>query len=72
MDPSIVSSFDLTDRVAVVTGAGGGIGREAAIVFAGSAVGLAVQGFAAINVALTCVWLFVAWHIRREHRKLVV
>jgi 3-oxoacyl-[acyl-carrier protein] reductase len=36
MDQSIIDAFDLSGRVAVVTGGGGGIGRDAAVVFAGA------------------------------------
>ena len=36
VDANIERAFDLADRVAVVTGAGGGIGRQAALTFAGA------------------------------------
>src|SRR5690349_19547807 len=47
MDSSITSAFDLSDRVAVITGAGGGIGREAALVFAGAGARVVVADVAA-------------------------
>jgi NAD(P)-dependent dehydrogenase (short-subunit alcohol dehydrogenase family) len=37
-----VSSFDLTDRVAIVTGGGGGIGRAIALAFAGAGADIIV------------------------------
>lgn len=46
MDRSIIDAFDLRDRVAVVTGAGGGIGREAARVFAGAGAAVVVSDLA--------------------------
>src|SRR5882762_3556861 len=36
MDDEILQAFDLSGRVAVVTGAGGGTGRQAALTFAGA------------------------------------
>jgi len=43
---------------------------QAVLVFAGTAVGLSIGGFAWINVVLTGVWLFAARQIAREHRRL--
>ena len=40
-----------------------------AVVFIGTAVGLAVTHFALINIALIGVWLFMVVLINREHRK---
>lgn len=45
---------------------------QAGIVYAGVAIGLGIQGFAALNVALTILWLYAAWQIRRLHRRLTV
>jgi 3-oxoacyl-[acyl-carrier protein] reductase len=42
MDDEIERAFDLTGRVAVVTGAGGGIGRQAALTFAGAGADLVI------------------------------
>jgi 3-oxoacyl-[acyl-carrier protein] reductase len=42
MDDEILHAFDLSGRVAVVTGAGGGIGRQAALTFAGAGAGLVI------------------------------
>jgi len=42
---------------------------QAGIVMAGTAVGLGVQGFAAINLVLTLVWLALAAGVVREHRR---
>lgn len=42
---------------------------QAVLVFAGTAIGLSVVGFAWINVALTGVWIFVARQIAAEHRR---
>lgn len=45
---------------------------HAGVVFVASWLGLALQGFAALNVLLTAAWLYTAWQIRREHRKLTI
>ena len=45
MDASISKAFDLSGRVAVVTGAGGGIGREAAALFAAAGARVVIGDF---------------------------
>lgn len=42
---------------------------QAGIVFAGTAIGAGIAGFAWLNVALTVVWLLVTGRIYTEHRK---
>lgn len=43
---------------------------QAVIVFLGTSAGMAIQGFAALNIGLVGLWLFVVVLISREHRKL--
>lgn len=45
---------------------------QAGIVYVGVSIGLGVRGFAALNIALTVLWLYAAWQIRRSHRRLTV
>lgn len=40
----------------------------AAMVFAGTAVGLTIRGFAAINIVLVLVWLVIAWRLLRRYQ----
>jgi 3-oxoacyl-[acyl-carrier protein] reductase len=42
MDDEILRAFDLSGRVAVITGAGGGIGRQAALTFAGAGAAVVI------------------------------
>jgi ATP:ADP antiporter, AAA family len=42
---------------------------QAAIVYAGTALGFALSAFAAMNVAFTVVWFFIAAALAREYRK---
>jgi ATP:ADP antiporter, AAA family len=50
----------------------GGDVLQAGIVFAGTAIGLGIAGFAWLNVALTVAWLFAAGRIYELHRKRTV
>ena len=43
---------------------------QALLVYVGVSAGLAVSGFAAMNVGFTLVWLVIAVLIFREHKKL--
>ncbi len=45
---------------------------QAGIVFAGTAIGVGIAGFAWLNVALVAVWMYAAGRICREHRKRTV
>ena len=53
MHEDIAQSFDLTDRVAVVTGAASGIGRAAAILFAKAGADLVIADLAEAGLAET-------------------
>jgi hypothetical protein len=45
---------------------------SAGFVALGQVIGIAVAGFAWLNVGLTVVWILVARNIAREHRKKTV
>ena len=40
----------------------------AALVFAGTALGLTIQGFAAINIGLVLIWLVIAWRLLGRYK----
>ena len=42
---------------------------QAGVVFAGTALGFAIQAFAALNVAFTVLWFFIAAALAREYRR---
>lgn len=44
---------------------------QAAVVFAGSLLAWKVRDYAGVNIVLVLVWLWVAWAIYREHKRLV-
>lgn len=43
---------------------------SAGVVFAGTSLSLGVAGFAALNLGIVMIWLYVAWSIVRIHRRL--
>ena len=57
MDDEISEAFDLTGRVAVITGAGGGIGRQAALTFAGAGATVVIGDFASERLTETAEML---------------
>jgi len=42
---------------------------QAGIVYAGTALGFVLASFAAMNLAFTVVWVFIAVALAREYRK---
>lgn len=44
---------------------------QAALVFGGSLLAWKVRDYASVNLVLVVVWLWVAWALYREHKKLV-